>query len=92
MSMDKERFLKYVKICERAETEFPWLKENGGRMNHLMDIQSADHWFNLRLDEWLAADDENFYHDFFGIINESNRETYPATFDLFVPRYSGEEE
>lgn len=84
--MTKERFLKHVKICERAEKEYPYLKEQ--RFSIMMDIGSADKQFKLRLDDWLNADDENFFHDFFGIISESNRETYPCTFGLFVPRFA----
>lgn len=82
----KERFQMYVKACERAEKEFPNEKES--RISNLMDIDSADREFNLRLDEWLDADDENFYHDYFGITRESDRSTFPATFGLFVPRYA----
>lgn len=85
--MNKERFKKYVAICERAETEYPGEKKS--RISNLMDIESADVEFNLQLDEWLKSDDENFYHDYFGITRESDRSTFPATFGLFVPRYSG---
>lgn len=84
--MNKERFMKHVEICERAEKTYPELKEQ--RFTYMMDIESADEEFNLRLDDWLEADDENFFHDFFGIITEANRETYPASFGLFVPRYA----
>lgn len=52
--MEKERYLKYVKICERAER----MKiDTGDRMGALMDIESADKKFNMRLDDWLQADD-----------------------------------
>ena len=77
---------KYVAICERAEREYPEIKKD--RFSNIMDIDSADTQFNLRLDDWLAADDVNFYHDFFGIIREANRSNFPATFGLFVPRFS----
>ena len=88
--MNKERFMKLVKICERAEKEMPTVTEMfGDRMNRMMDLESADQIFNLRLDEFLNADDENFCHDVFGIWRESNRETYPCTFGLFVPRFKG---
>lgn len=47
--MEKERYLKYVKICERAER----MKiDTGDRMGALMDIESADKKFNMRLDDW----------------------------------------
>ena len=46
--MEKERYLKYVEICERAER----MKiDTGDRMGALMDIESADKKFNMRLDE-----------------------------------------
>lgn len=61
--MEKERYLKYVKICERAER----MKiDTGDRMGALMDIESADKKFNMRLDDWLQADDFNFAHDYCG--------------------------
>ena len=90
--MNNSRFLTLVKICERAEEALG--KENvnntyGDRMSRLMDLESADNTFNLRLNEFLNADDENFYHDVFGIWSEANRATYPCTFGLFVPRFSG---
>ena len=76
--MEKERYLKYVKICERAE-----------RMK-LMDIESADKKFNMRLDDWLQADDFNFAHDYCGIQNNIKRGEFPATdFGFFLPRFAG---
>lgn len=84
--MDEDRFLKYVAACERAEEKFPNIKKH--RISNLLDIESADEQFQLRLDEWVKADDLNFYHDFLGIIRESDRSTFPATFGQFVPRYA----
>ena len=84
---DKERMLKYVAICERAENDGLY---NGERIKLLMDIESADKVFNLRLDDWLNADGFNFAHDIYGIMNNINRSTFPATdFGLFVPRFAG---
>lgn len=83
----KERFLMYADICERAEKEFPDIKQR--RMSNMMDIESADKAFNLELEEWLKADNENFFHDFFGIIHNADRSKgFPCTFGLFVPRYA----
>jgi hypothetical protein len=61
--------------------------------DRMMDIESADRKFNLRLDEWYAASDFNFAHDFYGIIDNINRESgFPATdFGLFIPRFAGGE-
>lgn len=85
--MNKKRYFKYIEIVERAEK----LKlYNGERINLLMDIESADKVFNLRLDEWLNADDFNFSHDLIGIMNNIVRDCFPATdFGLFVPRFVG---
>ena len=68
--MEKERYLKYVEICERAER----MKiDTGDRMGALMDIESADKKFNMRLDDWLQADDFNFAHDYCGIQSVEHR-------------------
>jgi hypothetical protein len=67
MEMEKERYLKYVKIRE-----------------------SADKKFNMRLDDWLQADDFNFAHDYCGIQNNIKRGEFPATdFGFFLPRFAG---
>lgn len=82
----KERYIKYVEIAERAENEGIY---SGERINLLMDIESADKKFNLRLDDWLNADKFNFAHDLYGIMNNIVRDSFPATdFGLFVPRFS----
>ena len=84
----RERYKKYVKIAERAEKEKLY---HGDRINLLMDIESADLKFNLRLDDWLKADEFNFAHDLYGIINNIVRNDFPITnFGYFVPRFSGE--
>lgn len=71
--------------------EYKKQKENRNRYRKVMDIESADKKFNMRLDEWLNADDFNFAHDFYGIVNNINREKgFPATdFGFFVPRFAG---
>lgn len=84
----KERYLKYIEIAERAEKEGLY---NGERMDLLMDIESADKKFILRLDDWLNADKFNFAHDLFGIVDNINRNTFPATdFGFFIPRFAGQ--
>lgn len=83
--MNKERFMKYVAIAERAEG----MGYDRDRTSRLMDIESADKHFNLRLDDWLVADDFNFAHDLFGIESNINRNTFPSTdFGFFVPRFA----
>ena len=82
----KEKFMMYVEIAKRAEKMGIY---NGERSTLLMDIESADNVFNMRLEDWLKADDFNFAHDVVGIVNNIDRRTFPATeFHLFVPRFS----
>ena len=82
----KERFMMYVEIAKRAE-EMAIYK--GERHTLLMDLESADNAFNLRLEDLLKADNFNFAHDVVGIVNNINRAEFPATdFGLFVPRYA----
>ena len=82
----KERYLQYVKIVERAENDGLY---KGERISLLMDIESADKVFNLRLDDWLNADKFNFAHDLFGIMDNIVRDSFPATnFGFFVPRFA----
>lgn len=82
----KEKFLMYIKIAQRAEGMDLY---KGERSTFLMDLESADNAFNLRLDDLLNADDGNFAHDIVGIVNNIDRSSFPATnFGLFVPRYS----
>ena len=81
---DKERFLMYVKIAERAEQMGIY---HGERFSLLMDIENADNTFNIRLEDWLKADNFNFSHDVVGIVNNIDRRT-PVNFGLFVPRFA----
>jgi hypothetical protein len=82
----KERFLMYVKIAERAEELGIY---HGTRSTLLMDIESADIQFNMRLEDWLNADDFNFAHDVVGIVHNADRGKFPAEFSRFLPRFSG---
>lgn len=81
---DKERFLMYVKVAERAEQMNIY---HGERFSLLMDIENADKVFNLRLEDWLKADNFNFAHDVVGIVNNIDRRN-PTDFNLFVPRFA----
>lgn len=86
----RERYKKYVKIAERAEKEGLY---HDDRQSLLMDIESADRKFNLRLDDWLKADEFNFAHDLYGIVDNIVRNEFPATkFKCFVLRFAGERE
>lgn len=86
----KEKMEKYLDICVRAEKMGLVQHDDFDRISHIMDVESADLKFNLRLQEWLEADDFNFAHDFIGIFKNIVRGTFPATdFGLFVPRFAG---
>lgn len=85
----RKRQSRYADIMDRATVMGLMTPEEA--IDRMMDIESADKKFNLRLDDWLAADDFNFAHDFYGIRDNINREDgFPATdFGLFVPRFCG---
>ncbi len=80
----KEKFMMYVKVAERAEEMGIY---HGERFSLLMDIENADKVFNLRLEDWLKADNFNFAHDVVGIVNNIDRRN-PTDFNLFVPRFA----
>lgn len=82
---DKERFLMYVKIAERAEEMGIY---HGERHTLLMDIETADTIFNMRLEDWLNADNFNFAHDIVGIVNNIDRSNFPGTITRFLPRFA----
>ena len=81
---DKEKFMMYVKIAQRAEGMDLY---EGERISFLMDMENADKVFNLRLEELLEADDLNFAHDVVGIVNNIDRKN-PTDFNFFVPRFA----
>lgn len=62
------------------------------QMTAHLDVTNAAKYWNMRLEEWLNADDFNFVHDIVGIYNNIVRE-YPVQFtNYFVPRFAGYEE
>lgn len=82
----KEKFMMYVKIAQRAEGMGIY---NGERSTLLMDIESADIAFDMRLEDWLNADNFNFSHDIVGIVENADRTEFPAKFSRFLPRFAG---
>lgn len=65
------------------------------RITAMMDIQNAAKYFNMRLEEWLEAENFDFAHDIIGIAGAINRVAYPADFSndpLFLPRFAGKED
>ena len=89
---DKTRHSMYAAIMCRATVM--GLMVPAEDVDRMMDIESADIKFNLRLDDWFNSDNFNFAHDFIGIRENINRGNgFPATdFGFFVPRFSGRKE
>ena len=82
--MKQDRIDTINRIINRAEALGIGI---GNRCTRFMDITNADKQFNLRLDEWLAAGDFDFAHDFTGIQANINRQTCKVE-NLFVPRFA----
>lgn len=80
----KERYALYISIVTRAERMNIAI---GSRITQLMDIENADKQFQLRLKDFLAADDFNFAHDFCGIQHSMNRVSCRIE-NFFVPRFA----
>lgn len=62
----------------------------GDHITQMMDVDHANKQFNLRLEDWLKADDFNFTHDFCGIQRHIDRSTGKVG-DFFLPRFAGKE-
>ena len=76
------------KIAERAIKEVRLSYPKFSKLDLIMDI-TATHNENgkLRLEDWLNADDSNFYHDIFGIMRHMDRETGQLK-NFFEPRFT----
>ena len=80
------------KIVDRAQSFGLY---EGNRITAHIDIVNAAKHFNMRLEEWLNADDFNFIHDIVGIYKAIDRSKYPVDFSndsWFLPRFAGKEE
>lgn len=82
--MSKENFELIVDIAKRAE-KMNLLMFN--RMSLITDLEHAAEEFNLRLTEFLNADDFNFSHDIVGIQNNIDRQNGKMQ-GIFVPRFA----
>lgn len=79
------------KIVNRAQSL--GLYENN-RITAHMDVVNAAKHFNMRLEEWLNAENFDFVHDIVGIYKAIDRSKYPADFSndpWFLPRFAGKE-
>ncbi len=82
----KEMYEQYLAIVKRAQAMGI---AQGDQLCQMMDVEAAHKQHNLRLEDWLHADDFNFAHDFCGIQNTMNRKT-ALTEGYFLPRFAGE--
>lgn len=57
------------------------------KMSLIMDLECCMNLFELRLEEFLNADDFNFAHDIVGIQKNLNRETKKMN-NYFLPRFA----
>ena len=80
------------KIVDRAQN-LGLYEDN--RITAHMDVTNAAKYFNMRLKDWLNADEFDFVHDIVGIYKAINREKYPADFSndpYFLPRFASKED
>lgn len=82
---DRERVEYIDKIIKRADAM--GLGAEWSRATKVMDIEFAHRQFELRLKDWLEADDMDFAHDFTGIQANMNRTTCKVE-NLFLPRFA----
>jgi hypothetical protein len=83
--MKKENLELIVKIVKKAEEKGLLMFD---RISLIMDLECATKEFNLRLNDFLNADDFNFSHDICGIQNNLNRQTKKME-NFFLPRFAG---
>jgi hypothetical protein len=81
----REKIELIDKIIKRAEKLGV---TRGDRMTQWMDIEFATDQFDIKLEDWLVAENLDFMHDFIGIQSHMNRETCKVE-EFFVPRYAG---
>lgn len=84
-----------IELCDKIVTRAQklGLYENN-RITAFLDVQNAAKHFNMRLEDWLNAEDFDFVHDIVGIYKAINRTVYPVDFSddpWFLPRFAGKE-
>lgn len=72
------------KIADRALTE-PQVQSVTDKLNLMLDIELANQLGAIDLERWLDADDGNFFHDIYGIMQHLDRDK--KQMNLFTPRY-----
>lgn len=84
-----------INLCDKIVTRAQSLGlYEDNRVTAFLDVQNATKYFNMKLEEWLNAEDSDFVHDIVGIYKAIDRSKYPADFSndpLFLPRFAGKE-
>lgn len=84
-TLKREDYELCDKIVKRAMKM--GLYEDNQMTAHL-DVTNAAKYWNMRLEDWLNADDYDFVHDIVGIYDNIIRE-YPVQFtNYFMPRFA----
>lgn len=86
---------EFYELCDKIATRAidMGLYSQDQKITAVMDIDNAAKHFNMKLEEWLGAEDVDFAHDILGIANAINRAAHPADFSndkLFLPRFAGQ--
>lgn len=79
-----------IELCDKIITramDMGFYKDN--RTTAFMDVMNAAKHWNMRLEDWLNADDFNFAHDIVGIYENIVRKTPVEFTNYFVPRFAG---
>lgn len=85
-----------IELCDKIviRAQKLGLYENN-RITAFLDVQNAAKHFNMRLEEWLNAEDFDFVHDIVGVYKAINRIAHPVDFSndpWFLPRFAGKED
>ena len=76
------------KIAEKAIKQVKLIYPKISKLDLIMNIVAVHNENGkLRLEDWLNADDQNFYHDIFGIMRHIDKETGKLK-NFFEPRFT----
>jgi len=76
------------KIAEKAIKQVKLIYPKISKLDLIMNIVAVHNENGkLRLEDWLNADDQNFFHDIFGIMRHIDKETGKLK-NFFEPRFT----
>ena len=80
-----------IQLCDKIVSRamnMGFYKDN--KLTAFLDVQNAAKYWDMRLEEWLNADDLNFAHDIVGIYENIVREMPVKFTNYFMPRFANE--